>query len=39
MPSKIINVLKKLNKHNDEYYTPPEAIAPLLKYLDKTKIY
>lgn len=27
------------NKKNDEFYTPREAIYPLLKYLDKTKTY
>ena len=27
------------NTKNDEYYTPREAVYPLLKYLDKTKIY
>ena len=24
---------------NDEYYTPPEAVYPLLKYLPKNKVY
>ena len=27
------------NVKNDEFYTPKEAIYPLLKYLDKNKIY
>lgn len=27
------------NKKNDEFYTPREAVYPLLKYLDKTKTY
>ena len=27
------------NTKNDEYYTPREAVYPLLKYLDKSKIY
>ena len=27
------------NVRNDEYYTPPEAIYPILKYLPKDKIY
>ena len=27
------------NKKNDEFYTPREAVYPLLKYLDKSKTY
>ena len=33
----MINYVK--NTKNDELYTPKEAIYPLLKYLDKSKIY
>lgn len=29
----------KKNEINDEFYTPREAIYPLLKYLDKSRIY
>lgn len=27
------------NEKHDEFYTPREAIYPILKYLDKSKIY
>lgn len=37
MKRAMINYVK--NTKNDELYTPKEAIYPLLKYLDKTKIY
>lgn len=33
----MINYIK--NEKIDEYYTPKEAILPILKYLDKNKIY
>lgn len=37
MKQAMINYIKK--EKNDELYTPREAIIPILKYLDKTKIY
>ena len=37
MKQAIINYAK--NEKNDELYTPKEAIIPILKYLDQTKIY
>lgn len=37
MKRAMINYVK--NTKNDELYTPKEAIYPLLKYLDKSKIY
>lgn len=37
MKQAMINYIK--NKKNDELYTPKEAIEPILKYLDKDKIY
>lgn len=37
MKKAMINYMK--NPKNDELYTPPEAIYPLLKYLPKDKIY
>ena len=37
MKQAMINYVK--NTKNDELYTPREAIYPILKYLDKTKIY
>lgn len=41
MASTNLEMLKKTgnNEHSDECYTPKEAIIPLLKYLDKSKIY
>ena len=33
----MIDYMKKVK--NDEWYTPPEAVYPLLKYLPKDKIY
>lgn len=37
MKQAMINYIK--NEKNDELYTPREAIIPILKYLDKDKIY
>lgn len=37
MKQAMINYMK--NEKNDELYTPEEAIYPILKYLDKDKIY
>lgn len=37
MKQAMINYIKK--EKNDELYTPPEAVIPILKYLDKSKIY
>lgn len=37
MKQAMINYMK--NTKNDELYTPREAVLPLLKYLDKSKIY
>ena len=37
MKQAMINYIK--NEKNDELYTPEEAIYPILKYLDKSKIY
>lgn len=37
MKQAMINYIKK--EKNDELYTPREAILPILKYLDKDKIY
>ena len=37
MKQAMINYMK--NEKNDELYTPKEAILPILKYLDKSKIY
>ena len=37
MKQAMINYIK--NVKNDELYTPKEAIIPILKYLDKSKIY
>lgn len=37
MNKAMINYIK--NEKNDELYTPNEAILPILKYLDKSKIY
>ena len=37
MKQAIINYIKQAK--NDELYTPKEAIYPILKYLDKNKIY
>lgn len=37
MKQAMINYIK--SEKNDELYTPPEAIYPILKYLDKDKIY
>ena len=37
MKKAMINYMKK--EKNDELYTPKEAILPILKYLDKDKIY
>ncbi len=33
----MINYIKQ--EKNDELYTPEQAIYPILKYLDKNKIY
>lgn len=37
MKQAMINYVKTTK--NDEFYTPREAVYPLLKYLDKSKIY
>ncbi len=37
MKKAMINYMQ--NEKNDELYTPREAILPILKYLDKSKIY
>lgn len=37
MKQAMINYIQ--NEKNDEFYTPKEAIIPILKYLDKNKIY
>ena len=37
MKKAMIDYMKK--EKDDEYYTPKEAIIPILKYLDKNKIY
>ena len=37
MKQSLINYMQK--EKNDEYYTPNEAIYPILKYLDKNKTY
>lgn len=37
MKQAMINYMK--TEKNDELYTPNEAIYPILKYLDKSKIY
>ena len=37
MKQAMINYMKK--EKNDELYTPEEAIYPILKYLDKSKVY
>lgn len=37
MKQAMINYMKQ--EKNDELYTPQEAVYPILKYLDKTKIY
>ena len=37
MKQAMINYIKK--DKSDELYTPNEAIVPILKYLDKNKIY
>lgn len=37
MKQAMINYIKK--EKNDELYTPREAILPILKYLDKSKVY
>lgn len=37
MKQAMINYMQ--NEKNDELYTPNEAIYPILKYLDKSKIY
>ena len=37
MKQAMIEYMKK--EKDDEYYTPDEAIYPILKYLDKDKIY
>ena len=41
MASGSLEMLKKTgnNKESDECYTPSEAVTPLLKYLDKKKIW
>lgn len=41
MASGNLEMLRKTgnNEKSDECYTPPEAILPLLKYLDKNKTY
>lgn len=37
MKQAMINYIQ--NEKNDELYTPKEAIKPIMKYLDKNKIY
>lgn len=37
MKQAMINYMQQ--EKNDELYTPAEAIIPILKYLDKEKIY
>ena len=37
MKQAMINYMQQ--EKNDELYTPPEAIYPIIKYLDKTKTY
>ena len=37
MKQAMINYMQQ--EKNDELYTPEEAIYPILKYLDKSKIY
>ena len=37
MKQAMINYIQK--EKNDELYTPREAIEPILKYLDKNKVY
>lgn len=38
MKQAMINYIKRQEK-NDEFYTPYEAIIPILKYLDHNKVY
>ena len=37
MKQAMINYMQQ--EKNDELYTPDEAVLPILKYLDKSKIY